>query len=223
MIKYSAQRHRRLHGMGWDGLPCGYKVHMNLFYPFIRKKDGKNENPFSLSNPTLFCSNVESHPRHNLSPSSGACLDEARVHCLLVILLAKLGGAISSSVQGVGRRSVLELVVVVVNEPQNQNARAPHNFHGGRFCLMRGLERRRRMKKGGGATMPSRASALLVAAVLLTVQAAADNATYKACHTGDGKAHLYNCGPKFDHNDDKIAQLEAITSPTRFVAYTNNC
>lgn len=107
---------------------------------------------------------------------------------------------------------------------ETQNARAPHNFHEGRFCLTRGLERRRRrMKKGGGATMPSRASALLVAAVLLTVQAAADNATYKACHTGDGKAHLYNCGPKFDHNDDKIAQLEAITSPTRFVAYTNNC
>ena len=80
------------------------------------------------------------------------------------------------------------------------------------------------LMKGGGATTTTmvsrRASALLVVTVLLTVQAKADNATYKACHTGDGKAHLYNCGPKFDHNDDKVAQLEAITSPTRFVAYT---
>lgn len=77
-----------------------------------------------------------------------------------------------------------------------------------------------RMKGGDATTMVlRRASALLVVTVvLLTVQA--DNATYKACHTGDGKAHLYNCGPKFDHNDDKVAQLEAIASPTRFVAYT---
>jgi hypothetical protein len=57
---------------------------------------------------------------HDLRPSSGAHLDDARVHCLLVILLAKLGGAISLSTRDVGRRSVLELVVVVVvSEPRN--------------------------------------------------------------------------------------------------------
>lgn len=78
------------------------------------------------------------------------------------------------------------------------------------------------MKKGGGGSAMSRASTLLMVTVLLTVHVVADNVTYKACHTGDGKAHLYNCGPKFDHYDDKVARLEAITSPTRSVAYTTH-
>jgi len=38
---------------------------------------------------------------------------------------------------------------------------------------------------------------------------------YSSCHTGKGNVQLYNCGRQFDLDNDKLAELESHTTPTR--------
>lgn len=56
---------------------------------------------------------------------------------------------------------------------------------------------------------------LAIASVLgVNVNAKIDQ-LYSPCYTGKGNVQLYNCDRKFDIDNDKLAELESLTTPTR--------